>query len=145
MSESGPPSGLDDRVATAARLVERLTSAGIPPGDVYVDPCVFPVSTGGAHGPALLDAVSRIRALYPDIHTTCGVSNVSFGLPARKLLNEAFLMMLLGRGLDTAIIDPCDAGLMARITAAEALIGRDNFCEAYLLSYRSGRLGDGPR
>ncbi len=142
MSASGPPSGVDDRVTTAVRLVDRLTSAGVPPQDIYVDPCVFPTSTGGAHGPALLEAVGRIRALCPEVHTTCGVSNVSFGLPARKLLNEVFLMMLLGRGLDAAIIDPCDTGLMARVTAAEALIGRDDFCEAYLLSYRAGKLGE---
>ncbi len=110
-------------------------------GDIYVDPCVFPASTGGGHGPALLEAVTRIRAQYPDVHTTCGVSNVSFGLPARKLLNEVYLMMLLGRGLDAAIVDPCDAALMARIAAAEALIGRDEFCENYLLAFRAGKLG----
>ena len=80
------------------------------------------------------------------MHTTCGVSNVSFGLPARKLLNEVFLMMLIGRGLDAAIIDPCDPGLIARVTAAEALIGRDEFCESYLLAFRAGTpgVGDGP-
>ncbi len=141
MSASGPPSGVEDRVATASRLVGRLASAGVPMGDIYVDPCVFPASTGGGHGPALLEAVTRIRAQYPDVHTTCGVSNVSFGLPARKLLNEVYLMMLLGRGLDAAIVDPCDAALMARIAAAEALIGRDEFCENYLLAFRAGKLG----
>jgi cobalamin-dependent methionine synthase I len=141
MSESGPPSGLEDRIATASRLVDRLTSAGVPLDDIYIDPCVFPASTGGEHGPALLEAVARIRALYPGVHTTCGVSNVSFGLPARKLLNEVFLMMLIGRGLDAAIIDPCDPGVIARVTAAEALTGRDEYCESYLLSFRAGKLG----
>jgi 5-methyltetrahydrofolate--homocysteine methyltransferase len=58
----------------------------------------------------------------------------------RKLLNEVFLLMLLGRGMDAAIIDPCDTGLMARISAAEALGGRDAFCKAYLQAYRSGKL-----
>jgi hypothetical protein len=64
------------------------------------------------------------------VHITCGASNVSFGLPTRKLLHEIYLMMLLGRGSDTAIVDPCNPGLMARITAAEALIGRDALCDA---------------
>jgi len=141
MSESGPPAGLDDRLATASRLVGRLISEGIPLEDIYVDPCVFPLSTGPEHGPALLDAIGRIREMYPGVHTSCGVSNVSFGLPVRKLLNEVFLMLLMSRGLDAAIIDPCQEGLMARITAAEALGGRDEFCQQYLQAFRAGRLG----
>jgi len=140
MSESGPPSGVDGRVDAAARLVDRLTSAGIPIGDIYVDPCVFPLSTGTEHGPALLEAIGRIRARYPGVHTSCGVSNVSFGLPVRKLLNEVFLVMLVAHGLDAAIIDPCQEGIAARIAAAEALAGRDEFCQQYLLAFRSGIL-----
>jgi len=140
MSASGPPSGLEDRLATASRLVDRLTRGGIAPERIYIDPCVFPISTGGDHGPAVLEAISRIRTLYPDVHTSCGVSNVSFGLPVRKLLNEVYLIMLLGRGMDAALIDPCDEGLMARLTAAEALWGRDEFCKAYLQAYRRGGL-----
>ena len=140
MSESGPPEGLDDRIATASRLVGRLTSEGIPLNDIYVDPCVFPVSTGPGHGPALLDAVGRIREMFPGVHTSCGVSNVSFGLPVRKLLNEVFLMLLMSRGLDAAIVDPCQEGLMARIAAADALSGRDEYCQQYLQAFRAGRL-----
>ncbi len=66
MSESGPPSGIDGRVETASRLVDRLTSERIPIGDIYVDPCVFPLSTGTEHGPALLDAIARIRERGPE-------------------------------------------------------------------------------
>ena len=144
MSESGPPSGIDGRVDTASRLVDRLTSEGIPIGDIYVDPCVFPLSTGTEHGPALLEAIARIREQYPGVHASCGVSNVSFGLPVRKLLNEVFLVMLISHGLDAAIIDPCQDGIVARIAAAEALAGRDDFCQQYLQAYRSGIL-ESPR
>jgi cobalamin-dependent methionine synthase I len=140
MSESAPPAGADARVATATRLIERLTTAGVPPGDIYVDPCVFPISTGPEHGPAVLDSVTRIRSLYPDVHVSAGVSNVSFGLPGRKLVNEVFLMMLLSRGLDAAIIDPCDEGLVARVKAAEALAGRDEFCQEFLVAFRGGMM-----
>ncbi len=145
MSPDSPPTGVEDRVATAKSLVIRLKSAGVPEEDVYVDPCVFPISTGNAHGPAVLESVTQIRSLFPKTHTSCGVSNVSFGLPSRKLLNEAFLIMLLGRGLDTAIIDPCDEGLMARILAAEALSGRDEYCQEYLQAYRNGKLPVPPK
>jgi 5-methyltetrahydrofolate--homocysteine methyltransferase len=140
LSGAAPPRNLEDRVAIAVRLVGRLTVEGVPPEHIFVDPCVFPISTGSQHGPAVLDAVSSIRGQCPGVHTSCGVSNVSYGLPVRKLLNEVFLLMLLGRGMDAAIIDPCDTGLMARISAAEALGGRDAFCKAYLQAYRSGKL-----
>jgi 5-methyltetrahydrofolate corrinoid/iron sulfur protein methyltransferase len=144
MSESGPPKGTDDRVAIACRLVDRLTSEGVAPDDIYVDPCVFPVSTGPEHGPALLDAASQIHSRYPGVHISAGVSNVSFGMPVRKLLNETLLILLMARGLDTAIIDPCVEGMMARILAAEALMGRDEYCTNYLRAFREGKLEPRP-
>ncbi len=140
LSAGSPPHGVEDRVATALSLVGRLTGDGIPSSDIYVDPCVFPVSTGAQHGPAVLEAISRIRSLCPGVHASCGVSNVSYGLPVRKLLNEVYLLMLIGHGMDAAIIDPCDAGLMARLAAAEALTGRDEHCMGYLRAFRSGKL-----
>jgi len=143
MSGAAPPAGVEERVATAVRLVEMLTAAGVAPEDIYVDPCVFPISTGSEHGPALLDAVTRIRAVYPEVHLSAGVSNVSFGMPARRLLNDTFLIMLIARGLDAAIIDPCDEGVVARILAAEALAGRDDYCAHFLKAYRAGRIPPG--
>lgn len=140
MTASGPPAGVDDRVEIASRLVDRLVAAGLALDDIYVDPCVFPISSGAGYGPAVLEAVTRIRASFPDVHISCGVSNVSYGLPVRKLLNEVYLLMLIDRGLDTAIIDPCSDGLVARILAAEALSGKDEFCQNYLRAYRSGQL-----
>jgi 5-methyltetrahydrofolate--homocysteine methyltransferase len=140
MGASGPPSGLEDRVEIASRLVNRLTAEGVPPGDIYVDPCVFPISTGPQQGPNVLDAITEIRKRYPEVHTSCGVSNVSYGLPVRKLLNQVFLLMLISRGMDAAIMDPCDEGIVAMITAAEALAGRDPYCAAYLKAFRAGKL-----
>jgi 5-methyltetrahydrofolate--homocysteine methyltransferase len=140
MGASGPPSGLDDRVATGCRLVDRLTDAGIALDDIYVDPCVLPVSTGPEHGRAVAGAVGRIMSRYPGVHTSVGLSNVSFGLPVRKLLNETFLVLLMSQGLDAAIVDPCDRQLMANIAAAEALLGRDEYCASYLKAYRAGKL-----
>jgi 5-methyltetrahydrofolate--homocysteine methyltransferase len=140
LSESGVPSGVDDRVATASRLIDRLTAEGFVLDDIYVDPCVMPIATG-PHGPHLLAAVSRIVGRYPGVHISAGVSNVSFGLPVRKLLNETFLQLLMAHGLDAAIVDPCDPQLMMSVVAAEALLGRDANCKGYLRSYRDGKLG----
>lgn len=140
LSESGVPSGVEDRVATACRLIDRLTAEGFALDDIYVDPCVMPIATG-PHGQHLLAAVSQIVGRYPGVHISAGVSNVSFGLPVRKLLNETFLQLLMAHGLDAAIVDPCDPQLMMSVIAAEALLGRDANCKSYLRAYREAKLG----
>ena len=142
LEASGTPKNAQDRIETALRLVDTMTKAGVPLGNIYVDPCVFPVSTGPEHGPAVIDAVAAIKSRFPEVHISCGVSNVSFGLPERRLLNRTFLPMLLARGMDTAIMDPCDSKMMASLAAAEALLGVDEFCMAYLEAHRGGKLED---
>ena len=141
MSECGMPNGVEDRVATASRLIDRLTAEGFSLDDIYVDPCVMPIATG-PHGNNLLAAVAQIVAKYPGVHISAGVSNVSFGLPVRKLLNETFLLLLMAHGLDAAIVDPRDQQLMMNIIATEALLGRDAHCKNYLRAYREGKLGE---
>jgi 5-methyltetrahydrofolate--homocysteine methyltransferase len=130
----------DGRIEIAARLVDSLTGDGIPLEDIYVDPCVFPISTASDAGTFVLDAISWIHAQYPGVHTICGASNVSFGLPVRKILNATFLAMLIARGLDSAIIDPCNDLTRACVLAAEALAGRDEFCTSYIEAFRAGQL-----
>ena len=88
----------------------------------------------------LLPAVGKIAAKYPGVHFSAGVSNGSFGLPQRKLLNEAFLLLLMAHGLDAAIVDPCDQQLIMNVLAAEALLGRDEYCSEYLRAFRQGKL-----
>jgi len=140
MSGSGPPANLEARVTTAYRLVDRLTTDGIPVDDIYVDVCVMPISIGLTQGKAVAEAIGQVTTRYPGVHTSAGVSNVSFGLPVRKLLNEAFLLLLIARGLDAAVVDPCDPQLMRNIRAAEALLGRDKLCANYLRAYKEGKL-----
>jgi len=141
LSESGTPNGVEDRVATASRLVDRLTAEGFALDDIYVDPCVMPLATG-PHSQNLLAAVGQIVARYPGVHISAGVSNVSFGLPLRKLVNETFLTLLMAHGLDAAIVDPCDHQMMMNILAAEALLGRDAYCKSYLRAYKEGKLAE---
>jgi 5-methyltetrahydrofolate--homocysteine methyltransferase len=140
LSDDGPPKGFDDRLGFAGRLVDRLTGDGIPIENIHVDPCVFPVSTSPEVGSYVLDAVGWIHENYPGVHTICGASNVSFGLPVRKLLNSVFLSMLIARGLDSAIIDPCNSLTRACLLAAEAIAGRDEFCSSYIEAFRAGEL-----
>jgi cobalamin-dependent methionine synthase I len=138
-SESGTPTGVADRVAIANRLVDGLTAEGFALDDIYVDPCVLPVAAG-IDGKHLMEAVSQIAAAYPGVHISAGVSNVSFGLPLRKLLNESLLLLLMARGLDTAIVDPCDQQLIMNVLAAEVLLGRDEHSRRYLRAYREGEM-----
>jgi 5-methyltetrahydrofolate--homocysteine methyltransferase len=140
MSDDGPPKDLDERKRIAGQLVDHLTGGGIPLENIHVDPCVFPISTGSEVGTYVLDAIGWIHEQWPGIHTICGASNISFGLPMRKILNAAFLPMLIARGLDSAIIDPCNKLVRANLLAAEALIGRDDFCTAYIEAFRAGDL-----
>lgn len=140
LGESGPPKAVDDRIGLAESLVSRLTEAGVSEEDIFVDPCVFPVSTGPEYGRSVLTAVRKIRERYPKVRISGGVSNVSFGLPLRKLVNETFLVMLMSHGLDAAIVDPTDSQLMANVLAAEAILGRDEFCANYLRAFRDGKL-----
>ena len=140
MDESGYPASAEDRITIAGSLIERLTEADISLDDIYVDPAVFPVSTSTDTGVAVLDAISTITDRYPGVHMTCGLSNVSFGLPVRLLLNRTFLTLAAGRGLDTVIADPCDAHLIAALAATEALLGHDEYCMSYLEAHKNGHL-----
>ena len=140
LSDEGPPQDYEGRIEIAARLVDRLTGDGVPLENIYVDPCVFPVSTSSDAGSFVLDAIAWIHSQYPGVHTICGASNVSFGLPVRKLLNSVFLTMLIARGLDSAIIDPCNTLTRACLLAAEALTGRVEFCTSYIEAFRAGNL-----
>jgi len=140
MGPSGPPSGAEDRLAIATTLIGRLTDAGVPPEDIYVDAGIFPVSSAPEQPRSVLEALGLVAQRFPQVHTIGGMSNVSFGLPLRKLLNTVFLTMAMSRGLDSAIVDPCDQQLMANIAAAEALLGRDEYCTSYLRAYRQGKL-----
>jgi 5-methyltetrahydrofolate--homocysteine methyltransferase len=130
----------EQKVDTASRLIDRLTGAGIHPADVYVDPLVFPVATDSTSGKAAIVAIGEIMRRFPGAHTICGLTNVSHGLPARKLINRAFLICAMTAGLDAAILDPTDRELMAALMAAEAVLGRDDYCLGYLKAFRAGKL-----
>ena len=144
MSDAGMPETVDDRLKIADALVEGLVKHNLKPEQIYVDPLVQPVSVNNTFGLAFLDAVDAIMQRFPGIHTACGLSNASYGLPQRRLLNRTFMAMAIARGLDGAIVNPLDREMMAAIAAAEALAGRDGFCMNYLKAYRAGRLAPPP-
>lgn len=143
MDEGGLPTGVDDRMAVAQKIVDGAEQAGIPVEKLYIDPCLQPLSTSPDQAPAVVETVERLMTEYPGIHTTGGLSNISFGLPYRSILNRVYLSLLIQAGLDSAIADPTTRDMMATAYATEALCGRDDFCMNYLKADRSGLLRPG--
>jgi len=132
MDESGLPTTTEQRLEIAESIINAAEAAGIQADRIYVDPCVQPLSTSPDQVTAVVEAVAEIMQRFPGVHTTCGLSNVSFGLPYRSILNRVFLAYLIRAGLDSAIIDPTERDMVATILAAEALVGRDEFCMNYI-------------
>jgi 5-methyltetrahydrofolate--homocysteine methyltransferase len=138
MDDSGMPETAEDRIAIVDKLVKDLTSNGVAEDDIYLDPLVKPVSTGDKAGMEVLETVRYIRENYPKIHAICGLSNVSFGLPNRKVLNQTFMIQTMLMGMDAYILNPLDKRMMGFIYSSMALSGRDPFCGNYLAAFRSG-------
>jgi 5-methyltetrahydrofolate--homocysteine methyltransferase len=137
MSDAGMPETADQRMAIADKLLNGLVQNWVPLEDIYVDPLVQPVSTHEAFGAEFLAAVERITQAFKGVHTICGLSNISFGLPERKFINQTFMVMAIAKGLDGAIVNPLDARMMGCIITAEMLMGRDAYCADYLKAYRA--------
>lgn len=140
MSDAGTPTGVDDRLGIAESLVEKILATGRKIGDIIVDPCFIPVSTDPLIGRVVIDAIAAIRRNWPEIHIGGGCSNISFGLPKRKLINFAMISQAIYNGMDAGLIDPCVPGMMATIYAAEVVAGRDDFCMNYVTAGREGKL-----
>jgi 5-methyltetrahydrofolate--homocysteine methyltransferase len=138
MDDAGIPKTAEQRTAVAYRLVDRLIADGVAFADIYLDAMVQPLGTDWLSGKAALDAVRLITTELPGIHITCGLSNVSFGLPKRQLLNQAFAVALAAYGLDTFFIDPLDNRMMSLLRAIQALTGQDEYCSDYIDAYRAG-------
>lgn len=140
MSDSAMPTTKDERMKIADTLINNLVQKGVAVENIFVDPLVQPLSTDNSYGMEFMNTVEEIMRRYPGIHTICGLSNISYGLPKRKHLNQCFVTMAIAKGLDGAVCNPKDTRLMANIVAAEALAGRDEYCEKYLSAYRDGTL-----
>lgn len=149
--EKGMPDGVQPRVENASRMVEAALQRGIPLSDLYIDPLIFPVSVDTAFGPHSLEAIRELRRRFgPEIHITGGMSNVSFGIPARKLINDVFLVLAIEAGADSAIMDPVvsnpkglanlDRSTAAYKLAEDVILDRDRHCRNYLKAWRRGEL-----
>ncbi len=133
--ETGIAEDPDVRFAVAKKIVERAEDHGIPRSDVVVDPLIMPL---GAINQAGVQAFHIIRRLRDElkVNTSCGASNISFGLPSRGGINAAFLSMAIGAGMTSAITNPCHDEILRAVLAADALMGHDPHCMRWLKKFR---------
>ena len=140
MAETSMPTTAEERVEVASELIRRLTDDGVPLERIFVDPLIQPVSVDTGMGIAALEAIGRIMSDFPGVNTICGLSNISFGLPLRRLINRNFLALGMSYGLSAAILDPTDKQLMATLRSADMLLGQDEYCERFVDGYQDGSI-----
>lgn len=140
MDDTGMPQTCAQICHRAERLVHGLSGIGIPPSAIWIDPLVGPMSTHTGNGLMALEAVAALKKEIPGIHTVCGLSNISFGLPARRIINRTFLALMMHQGLDGALLDPLDQELMAVLKTTQMLMGRDDYCMAFMDSCSAGNI-----
>ena len=149
--DSGMPDGPQERIDNASRMVEAARARGFAESDIYVDPLYFPISVDGAFGNHGLDAIRGLRERFgAGVHVTGGFSNVSFGIPARKTINDVFMIMAVEAGADSGIVNPVASPPAAVFAvdrdsesfrlAADVLTGRDEHCKAWIKAWRRKRL-----
>jgi 5-methyltetrahydrofolate--homocysteine methyltransferase len=132
LNDKGIPETSDKALFIAQNIVEFLIKKGIKTKDIFIDPLVRPISVDQNAALLFLESLEKIKKSLPEVKTIGGISNVSFGLPQRRLLNRAFLVLALQKGLDAAILDPLDRKLQLDIFAAKALFGNDPSLKNYL-------------
>ena len=135
------PETAEARMAIIRRIMAETRDCGVADEKVYIDPLAMTISTNAHSGLIFLDTMGAVRSEFPEVHLTCGLSNISFGLPARTRINQAFLTLALAAGLDSAILDPLDSEMRAAILTTELLLGRDRFSRNYTQAYRAGLFG----
>lgn len=138
--ENGISESDETRIKIGINLIENLLKDGVKIEDIYIDPLIRPVSTGSSMGNVALNTIAGIKEKYPKVHFMCGLSNISFGLPQRGLLNRTFLAMCMHAGLDGAVLDPGNKKMMSMIIAGEALLDKDKFTKKYLKAHRKNLL-----
>lgn len=133
--DSGISEDVNVRFAVAKKIVERAMDYGIPPSDVVVDPLVMPIGAINSAGRQVMEIVKRLREELK-VNTTCGASNLSFGLPNRNGLNSAFISMAIAAGMTSAITNPLHAELMQAVRGANVVMGNDPECRQWIRAYR---------
>lgn len=139
--DAGIPKTAEKRLQVFEALMKKAKEYGIDPARLHIDPLVEMLCTSEDGINMITGVMKEIKAQYPTIHITGGASNISFNLPARRLVNQSFVVLAMNAGMDSVILDPLNRDLMGMIFSTEALLGRDEFCMEYIRGYRKGIFG----
>ncbi len=141
MDDTGMPKSADDIISRARTLVSELENIGFKRDDIFIDPLIQPISVDIANGRMVMSAVQAIMTELEGVHTTGGLSNISYGLPQRRIINRSFLAMMAAHGFDSAIMDPLDRAAMEVVVTADMLAGNDDYCMRFIKATRAGTVG----
>ncbi len=149
-SESSMPEDSNERIENLKNLIDYSTSKGLFLKDLFIDPLIFPISVSSSYGTDALEAISKIKNEWPEVNITGGMSNVSFGLPKRRLVNDVFISLAIDAGANSGIINPVESKIDRILSidknseafsiTKDMLEGRDEFCVNYLSAFREKRI-----
>ena len=140
LDDKGIPPNPEGRLEVAIKVTEQAIQSGLEMSDIYLDPVILAIGTDWQAAKVSLETLRLLKERLPQARSVLGISNVSFGMPRRRLLNATFLAMAMGHGLDAAILDVRNRSLMAVVRSAGLLAGKDPLGRAYLRAYRNGLL-----
>ena len=138
---TGIPKSAEERLDVFTQIMEKAKEYNIAPSRLHIDPLVEMLCTSEDGISMVVEVIQSVKKQYPSIHVTGAVSNISFNLPVRKLLNQAFLVLSMNAGMDSAVMDPTNRDMMGMMYATEAMLGLDEYCIEYIGAYREGIFG----
>jgi len=136
--DNGTPDDPAIKLDIARRIIAKANGIGITNDRLFIDPLVTTLATKGDSLVNFTEAIRLIKAEFPDVHITSGLSNISFGMPFRKAINMQFLSLTMAAGMDSAIMDPLSPEMLATLHATNALLGNDEYCMEYITAFRGG-------
>ncbi|MCL2127118.1 MAG: methyltetrahydrofolate cobalamin methyltransferase [Treponema sp.] len=140
--DKGIPRTTERRIEVFREIMKKADEYKIAAGRLHIDPLIEMLCASEDGIIRVTDTIKKVKEMYPDIHVTGGASNISFNLPARKYVNRAFIILAMSAGMDSAILDPLNKDMMGLLYAAEALLGKDEYCIEYINAFRSGLFGN---
>jgi 5-methyltetrahydrofolate--homocysteine methyltransferase len=143
--DTGITREVDQRLSIFQAIMKKAKEYGIAPSRLHIDPLVQMLCTSENGIENDVAVIREIKQQYPEIHITGGMSNISFNLPARKYVNQGFMILAMNAGMDSAITDPLNRDMMGLIYATEALLNQDEMCMEFISAYREGIFGDPPK
>ena len=138
--DTGIPKSAEKRIEVFEIIMKKAKEYGIEDDRLHIDPAVEMLCTtdDGEGAFMILDVMGHIKKTHPNVHISGAISNISYNLPVRRLVNQAFAVLAINAGMDSAVLDPLNKDLRGVVLAAEAMLGLDDFCAEYVAAYREG-------